>query len=205
MSYATPPRKQCRAREALGELTGDPKAQQCSLSQEEKMLAISQAAQGSPAAPMRDRAGNSVLQSNQLLPGECKAHLGGFAKPDSFSQSSSSTLLMAECCNTDLPGTSNNRAFSQLCLRNRAGEEVGEMRATQHWKNKNHSLFHLPPPRSGTVTHPAGNGSKLSTLGPSARRGFQKGLLMSHSNSADSKRISSLAAKGLCTATARCV
>lgn len=38
-----------------------------------------------------------------------------------------------------------------------------------------------PQPRFGIFTHPAGNRDKLSTLGPSARRGFQKGLLTSHS------------------------
>jgi len=70
------------------------------------MLAISQAAWDSPTAPMRDRAGNSVLQNNQLLPGEHKAHLGGFEKPDSFPQSPSSTRLTGNCCITDLPGTS---------------------------------------------------------------------------------------------------
>lgn len=150
------------------------------------MLAISQTAWGSPTAPMRDRAGNSVLQSNQLLPRECKAHLGGFEKRDSFSQSPSSTLLMGNCCNTDLPSTSNNRASSQACLETRAGEEASEMKATQHWRNENHSLFHLPPPRLGIVTHPTGNGGKLSTLGPSARLGFQKGLLTSHSHASHS-------------------
>lgn len=61
--FCTAQKTQCRAKETLGALAVDLKPQQCSLSQEE-MLAISQAAQGSPAAPVRDGAGNSVLQSN---------------------------------------------------------------------------------------------------------------------------------------------
>lgn len=48
------------------------------------MLATRQAAWGSLAAPMRDGAGNSVLQSNQFLPGQRKAYLGGFEIPDKF-------------------------------------------------------------------------------------------------------------------------
>lgn len=119
------------------------------------MPATRQAAWGSLAAPMRDGAGNSVLQSNQFLPGQRKAYLSGFEIPDSFSQSPSSTLLTGNSCNRFAWYFKQQGFFPTLPRdQGRGGSSRDESLLHSTGATKNHSLFRLPPPRSGIGTHP---------------------------------------------------